>query len=187
VAIWAANVPEWFFAEFGAALAGLTLVTVNPAYLAAELAHVLKQSRACGVIVQDHYRGRDLLAAVTAARETLPLLREVIPLSAWREFAASGAREIALPTVLPGDVAQIQYTSGTTGAPQRRKAHASGSRQQQPVLCPDGWRARNRYVGEPDADVPHRGMQPLHARLVADRRGAGYAARFRCRADARPS
>jgi fatty-acyl-CoA synthase len=118
VAIWAANLPEWFFAEFGAALAGITLVTVNPAYLAPELAHVLKQSRACGVIVQDHYRGRDLLAAVAAARETLPLLREVIPLSAWREFAASGAREIALPTVLPGDVAQIQYTSGTTGAPK---------------------------------------------------------------------
>jgi fatty-acyl-CoA synthase len=32
VAIWAANLPEWFFAQFGAALAGLTLVTVNPAY-----------------------------------------------------------------------------------------------------------------------------------------------------------
>ena len=31
VAIWAANLPEWFFAEFGAPLAGLTLVTVNPA------------------------------------------------------------------------------------------------------------------------------------------------------------
>jgi fatty-acyl-CoA synthase len=49
VAIWAANLPEWFFAQFGAALAGLTLVTVNPSYLAAELAYVLKQSRACGI------------------------------------------------------------------------------------------------------------------------------------------
>ena len=97
MAIWAANLPEWFFAEFGAALAGLTLVTANPAYLAAELAYVLEQSRACGVIVQDHYRGRDLLAAVAAAREALPLLREVIALTVWREFAASGAREIALP------------------------------------------------------------------------------------------
>ena len=41
VAIWAANRPEWPLVEFGAALAGLTLVTVNPAYRAAELTHVL--------------------------------------------------------------------------------------------------------------------------------------------------
>src|SRR5262249_160978 len=118
VAIWAANSPEWFFAQFGAALAGLTLVTVNPAYLAAELAYVLKQSRACGIVVQDHYRGRDLLAAVATARETLPAVREIIPLSTWAEFATSGAREGALPKVLPEDAAQIQYTSGTTGAPK---------------------------------------------------------------------
>src|SRR5689334_16018616 len=32
VAVWAANCPEWVLLEFGAALAGLTLVTVNPAY-----------------------------------------------------------------------------------------------------------------------------------------------------------
>jgi len=33
VAIWMANQPEWLLVEFGAALAGLTLVTVNPAFL----------------------------------------------------------------------------------------------------------------------------------------------------------
>ena len=37
--------PEWALIEFGAALAGVTLVTVNPAYLANELAFVLKQSQ----------------------------------------------------------------------------------------------------------------------------------------------
>ena len=61
VAIWAANSPEWVFLEFGAALAGITLVTVNPAYIGNEAAHVLGQSKASGVFVQPIYRGRDLV------------------------------------------------------------------------------------------------------------------------------
>jgi fatty-acyl-CoA synthase len=154
VAIWAANLPEWFFAQFGAALAGLTLVTVNPAYLAAELAYVLKQSRACGILVQDHYRGRDLLAAVATARETLPALREVIPLSTWTQFAATGAREKALPKVLPGDVAQIQYTSGTTGAPK-------GARLTHRNLVNNG-RFYARTIGARETDVWVNPMPMFH-------------------------
>src|SRR4051794_30814328 len=72
VAIWAANLAEWPLVELGAALAGLTLVTVNPAYRAAELTHVLRQSRASGVLVQPHYRGTDLLAVVGSVRPDLP-------------------------------------------------------------------------------------------------------------------
>src|SRR4051794_33834146 len=117
VAVWAANLPEWPLVEFGAALAGLTLVTVNPAYRAAELTHVLRQSRACGVLVQPHYRGADLLGAVESVRPELPLLRDVVDLSRWDAFLAS-AGEGRLPAVAPGDIAQIQYTSGTTGFPK---------------------------------------------------------------------
>ena len=64
VAVWAANCPEWVLIEFGAALAGITLVTVNPAYLAKELAYVLTQSKAVGLLVQQEYRGRNLLSVV---------------------------------------------------------------------------------------------------------------------------
>jgi fatty-acyl-CoA synthase len=39
---------RWIVLEFGAALAGLTLVTVNPAYRPAELRYVLDQSQAVG-------------------------------------------------------------------------------------------------------------------------------------------
>jgi fatty-acyl-CoA synthase len=117
VAVWAANRPEWPLVEFGAALAGLTLVTVNPAYRAAELAHVLRQSRACGVLVQPQYRGTDLLAVVESTRPELPALRDVIDLAQWGEFVATAGDE-ALPAVAPGDIAQIQYTSGTTGFPK---------------------------------------------------------------------
>jgi len=111
-------VPEWVLMEFGAALAGLTLVTVNPAYLGAELAFVLKQSRACGIVVQDSYRNRDLVATVNEVRDTLPSLREVIPLSSWGALAETGRTSVQLPPVRPDDIAQIQYTSGTTGTPK---------------------------------------------------------------------
>ncbi len=118
VAVWASNMPEWVLIEFGAALAGLTLITINPAYLGAELAFALKQSRACGIIVQDTYRNRDLVATVKDVRDTLPVLREVIPLSSWPEFVNSAKAGGVLPSVKPGDIAQIQYTSGTTGTPK---------------------------------------------------------------------
>eukprot|EP01036_Dinobryon_divergens_P014312 gene14312-19327_t len=32
IAVWAPNIPEWVIIEYAAALAGLVLVTVNPAY-----------------------------------------------------------------------------------------------------------------------------------------------------------
>jgi fatty-acyl-CoA synthase len=74
--------------EYGAALAGLTLVTVNPAYLAAELSYVLRQSRAAGLVLAPDYRGRSLLAVVEEVRADLPLLREVISLTEWPTFVA---------------------------------------------------------------------------------------------------
>jgi fatty-acyl-CoA synthase len=117
IAIWAVNRPEWPLVEFGAALAGLTLVTINPAYRAAELTHVLRQSKACGVLVQPHHRGTELLAVVESARPDLPGLRDVVDLSRWDEFVAPAGGD-PLPDVAPGDIAQIQYTSGTTGFPK---------------------------------------------------------------------
>ena len=118
VAVWAANCPEWVLIEFGAALAGITLVAVNPAYLAKELAYVLAQSQAVGLLVQPEYRGRNLASVVEEVRPALPRLREVIPLSSWSDFLASGSSSQALPQVTPDDIAQIQYTSGTTGSPK---------------------------------------------------------------------
>ena len=37
VAIWAHNIPEWIMVEFGAAMAGVILVTVNPAFRSNEV------------------------------------------------------------------------------------------------------------------------------------------------------
>jgi fatty-acyl-CoA synthase len=68
VAVWAPNCPEWLLVEFGAALAGLTLVTVNPALRAREVAHVLGQSRAHGVVLAPTYRGADLAETLAQVR-----------------------------------------------------------------------------------------------------------------------
>src|SRR5215469_6062999 len=43
IAIYANNIPEWILLELGAALAGLTIVTVNPSLQKRELKYVLEQ------------------------------------------------------------------------------------------------------------------------------------------------
>jgi fatty-acyl-CoA synthase len=118
VAVWAANCPEWLLLEFGAALAGLTLVTVNPAYGTEELSYVLRQSQAAGLVVQERYRSRDLLVAARDVAGSLPELREVTPLGELARTIGDGLDHMDLPPVEPGDPAQIQYTSGTTGRPK---------------------------------------------------------------------
>src|SRR5262249_7715138 len=117
VAVWAPNLPEWALLEFGAALAGMVLVTVNPAYQRQELAYVLRQSGASGVVLVREWRGDSMLASLDAVRGDLEQLREVILFEEWDEFVASGT-PVALPQVGPNDPAQIQYTSGTTGFPK---------------------------------------------------------------------
>jgi fatty-acyl-CoA synthase len=153
VAVWAANSPEWVLIEFGAALAGVTLVTVNPAYLDKELTFVLQQSKASGIFVQPTYRQRDLLSIVDQVRSELPQLREVIPLSCWSDFLLSGASQ-ALPPVAPSDVAQIQYTSGTTGFPK-------GARLTHRNLANNG-RFYARTIGTGPADIWVNPMPMFH-------------------------
>jgi fatty-acyl-CoA synthase len=118
VAVWAPNCPQWVLIEFGAALAGLTLVTVNPAYQAKELEYVLKQSKAVGILVAPEYRGRDLAAVIKEVMPRTPDLRQIVSLAHWQDFLGQATSSAALPLVTPDDIAQIQYTSGTTGFPK---------------------------------------------------------------------
>ena len=117
VAVWAPNLPEWVLLELGAALAGVVLVTVNPAYQRQELAHVLGQSGASGIFLVRDWRGNPMRATLESARGDLNQLREVVYLEDWDQFLAS-AVPVELPEVTAADAAQIQYTSGTTGSPK---------------------------------------------------------------------
>jgi fatty-acyl-CoA synthase len=122
VAVWAPNSPEWVILEFGAALAGLTLVTVNPAYQGDELAHVLGHSGADGLFLADRFQQRDNRAILAEVRGRLPRLRDVLSFSEWEAFTASGGTPEAtgrpLPDVAPSGTAMVLYTSGTTGRPK---------------------------------------------------------------------
>jgi fatty-acyl-CoA synthase len=119
IAVWAQNIPEWVMLEFGAGMAGMVLVTVNPAFRANEVQYVLKQSRAAGIFVVDGFRGNPMLETVGAVRANCPELREIICFDDWNAFVAAGDdTDIKLPSVNPGDPVMIQYTSGTTGFPK---------------------------------------------------------------------
>jgi fatty-acyl-CoA synthase len=126
VAVWANNIPEWLLLEYGCALANLTLVTVNPALRPRELAHVLGQSRSAGVFLVPEFRGNPMAASLESVRTELPELREVLQFGEWEAFCGSGSPSQRLPAATPDDIAQIQYTSGTTGFPKGAMLHHRG-------------------------------------------------------------
>jgi fatty-acyl-CoA synthase len=126
IAVWAPNCAEWVLLQQGASLAGLVLVTINPASRQRELDHALRQSRAAGIFFAPEYRGFDMAAAVMTARATAPELREAVSFARWAEFLATSDATKTLPVIAPGDPVQIQFTSGTTGFPKGALLHHRG-------------------------------------------------------------
>ena len=126
VAVWAPNIPEWVIMEYGCAMAGIVLVTVNPSYQPEELAYVLNQSGASGVFLLPEFRGNPMLSHLEKARSDCPALREVVLFSEWQAFLDGGSADTQLPATTPTDACMIQYTSGTTGFPKGALLHHRG-------------------------------------------------------------
>jgi len=126
LAVWAPNLAEWVLLEMAAGLAGLVLVTVNPAFRPAELAYVLRQSKAAGIFYVPEFRTNPMSATLAGVRAELPALREAISFADWDDFLELGDLDATLPEVRPSDPAQIQFTSGTTGFPKGACLHHRG-------------------------------------------------------------
>jgi fatty-acyl-CoA synthase len=67
-----------------------------------------------------------MAAYLEEVRPGVPALREVVLFDEWDEFLASAPAQAALPEVTPDDLAQVQYTSGTTGFPKGAELHHRG-------------------------------------------------------------
>jgi acyl-CoA synthetase (AMP-forming)/AMP-acid ligase II len=126
IAIWAPNSAQWVILQQAVAMAGMVLVALNPAYRSREMTFVLRQSGAVALFLTDSHRDFDMRGMIAGIRSHTPALRETFSRSEWDDFLASADPAQPLPEPKPGDLLQIQYTSGTTGFPKGAMLHHKG-------------------------------------------------------------
>jgi fatty-acyl-CoA synthase len=145
VGIWSPNNAEWVITQLATAKAGLVLVTINPAYRASELEYALNKVGCRALISASAFKSSDYAAMLRTLMPELdtcqpgqlqsssaPELRFVIQIGGATLAGAFGFDAISAMAT-PGTMAQlaalagtlqfddainIQFTSGTTGAPK---------------------------------------------------------------------
>ncbi|EHI14492.1 class I adenylate-forming enzyme family protein [Mycolicibacterium thermoresistibile] len=117
VALWAPNVIEWPIIQYGAALAGVVLVALNPVLRDDELEYALRHSRAEVLLHADVSRDYPMAEVAERVCARIPGLRRV-SLSETTVWRAAEPVDAAPVPHDPDTVAMLQYTSGTTGKPK---------------------------------------------------------------------
>ena len=125
VGIWAPNRYEWVVTQYATARIGAILVTINPAYKAAELEYALNKTGVSLLVLARGFRQADYVAMVGEVRARCAALRETLVLEDdWEPLLADGERrpeaDLAAveATLRPDEPINVQFTSGTTGAPK---------------------------------------------------------------------
>jgi fatty-acyl-CoA synthase len=145
IGIWSPNNCEWVLTQFATAKAGLILVNINPAYRVHEFEYAMNKVGCRALILSPGFKGNDYLASLlTLAPELdkaapgalrsarLPRLEIVIRLGTDKTAGALNFADVAAPasedqlaalaslekTLQFDDPINIQFTSGTTGAPK---------------------------------------------------------------------
>ncbi|GAB6888501.1 AMP-binding protein [Desulfothermus okinawensis JCM 13304] len=146
IAIWANNVPEWLYLQFGSPKMGAVLVTVNTNYRSFELEYLLKQSDATTLFLIGGVREPDEYIKVInevcpelkdsepgkLKNDNLPFLKNIVFIGDetppgmfnWKDLMELGEKvsdeelDRVQKTLHPDEVINMQYTSGTTGFPK---------------------------------------------------------------------
>ncbi len=126
VVVWAPNSIDWVVAALAVSYAGGALVPVNSRYTGHEVAEIVDRTGAVIVVLADGFLGRTQRADLHAA-SALPSVIDVIEITNLNGVAMPpGDIDGVADEVSPGDVADILFTSGTTG---RSKGAMSAHRQ----------------------------------------------------------
>jgi len=129
VAIWAPNRWEWVVAALGVQMAGAAIVTLNTRYKGSEAAYQIRKCRTRLLFTVGEFLGFRYVDAL--AGQDVPSLERIVTFDAGvpgaQSFAdfLSGAGAVSeadalarARAVAPDDVADLIFTSGTTGHPK---------------------------------------------------------------------